>query len=249
MATLSAIVIVGYYWLIAPLASRLAGPLTAHLPSLSDVTYTAAESIVKLAVAGVCQLALCLGLIWINGLHPNDIGVVACPLVLPLYGLLLGIGEMALASLLGFAATRLIDAVEGLPAGSVLEGWLAMSRGGWMRQYLRTIESAPWPVALSLTVLYVAVEEVIFRAILINIWLPYRLTGLIISVGLFSVVQQFNVPSWRHGSFAFVGGLVMGTIHGILYLNVPVIFPLIAAHVSFFGSALLARREQPGFER
>jgi len=45
-------VIVGYYWFVAPRASRLAGPLTARLPSLSDVTYSAAESIVNLKGEG-----------------------------------------------------------------------------------------------------------------------------------------------------------------------------------------------------
>jgi membrane protease YdiL (CAAX protease family) len=248
MAILFIIAIVGYYWFVPPRLAVFVGPLTKHFPSLPNFAHSTAESIVKLALAGVSQLVFCLALIWIGALHGNDLGVSSCPPVLLLYGLVLGVGEMALASFIAFVATRLIDAVQKDSLRGGPEAWLAMSRGGWMRQYLRTIESAPWPIALGLTLLYVSAEEVVFRSIIIHIWLPHRLVALMISVGLFSVVQQFKMPSWRHGFFAFVGALVMGTIHGILYLQLPFIIPLIIAHLTFFGSAVLVRREQLNFE-
>lgn len=249
LAIFSVIAILGYYWFAARRVVDLGARLTKHIPFLRDFAYTEAESMVRLAVAGISQCAFCVGIIWVAGLRISDLGFRGCPAVLVLYGVLLGIGEMALSSFLGFVATRFIAVVEADPTRQGVEAWVDMSRSGWMRHYLRTVECAPWPIASGLVLLYVSVEEIVFRPVVLHLWMDSPVLALVISTALFSLVQVFNMPSWRHGLFPFVGAATMGVIHGILFLQRPFIIPLIMAHLAFFGTAIMIRRESPETER
>lgn len=58
--------------------------------------------------------------------------------------------------------------------------------------------------------------------------------ALAASVTLFVGIQVFNMPSWRAAMFPVLGALVVGVVHGALYLAVPDITPLIVAHFVLF---------------
>ena len=56
---------------------------------------------------------------------------------------------------------------------------------------------------------------------------------------LFIAVQVFNMPSWHSAMFAVLGALVIGLVHGGLYLAVPNLLPLIIAHMVTFAVSVL----------
>jgi len=197
---------------------------------------------VGLALVGTSQLGFCLLLIWIGQLDLAQLGLTRVHPALIFYGILLGIGEMALSSLLGNVGMRIamVFVPEKVPAE--LKDWLAIARGGWMREYLRTAEIMPLPLAFLPIILYVAVEETIFRAVLLSIFLPAgNAWALGASIILFALVQIFNMSSWSGAMFPVMGALVIGFLHGSLFLAVPEIVPLIVAHVAFFMAALMSR--------
>jgi hypothetical protein len=205
-------------------------------------SFSEVEHMVGLALVGTSQLGFCLLLIWIGQLDLAHLGLTKVHATLIFYGILLGIGEMALSSLLGYVGMRIamVFVPEKVPAE--LKDWLATARGGWMREYFRTAEIMPLPLAFLPIMLYVAVEETIFRGVLISVSLPGGTAwALGASTCLFALVQIFNMPSWSGAMFPVTGALIIGLLHGSLFLAVPEIVPLIVAHFAFFVAALLSR--------
>lgn len=93
----------------------------------------------------------------------------------------------------------------------------------------------PLPPLAALILLYVAVEEVVFRGVVIAAVGDAGMgVALAASVTLFVGIQVFNMPSWRAAMFPVLGALVVGVVHGALYLAVPDITPLIVAHFVLF---------------
>jgi membrane protease YdiL (CAAX protease family) len=118
--------------------------------------------------------------------------------------------------------------------------WIAMSRAGWMQGYLVTLHSVSLPTSVSLTVAYVAVEEIVFRGIMITFLLPLgAVAAVTLSTIVFAIVQAFQMPGWRNAIFPATGAVVMGIVHGTLFVAVPDVAPLIVAHAVFFLAAVL----------
>ncbi|MBX6383474.1 MAG: CPBP family intramembrane metalloprotease [Microbispora sp.] len=113
--------------------------------------------------------------------------------------------------------------------------WLGLSRGGWIRHHLKTMESLSLPLALTLTAVQVGSEEVVFRGLVLT-WL--RDAGPVLAIAasclLFTVMQVFLMSSWRAAMFPVVGAIVMGITHSVLFWHYPVLLPLVVAHVTFF---------------
>jgi len=238
------VLIVVYYRYVAPEVVRAVTPRFSRLAIQSTHSYASVESVVALSFACLFQAVFFVLLLYASDLSRSDLGLVSFSPVLLIYGAVLGVGEMAFASFLCFTCVQGFELRRDTRLGG-LASWLAISRSGWMRQYLRTIETIPWPAALLLVCAYVSVEELVFRSLVIPTFLPERVLALAASVVLFSFVQLFNMPSWRHGLFPFIGAVTMGIVHGLLFIEVPVIFPLILAHVTFFGSALMLGQNAP----
>jgi hypothetical protein len=191
-------------------------------------------------LVGTSQFAFCLLLIWINHLDLAQLGLTRVHPALILYGILLGIGEMALASFVGNVGMRVAMVLVPERVPTDLRDWLVIARGGWMQEYLRAAEIMPLPLAFLLIIQYVAIEETIFRGVLLSVFLPAGTTwALGASILLFAFYQIFNMPSWSSAMFPIIGALVVGLLHGSLFLTVPEIVPLIVAHFVFFMAALL----------
>lgn len=235
------LVVIIYYGWLAPWIIDLTAARVAPLLAQRRYAYAATEAVFRLTLASTLQLVLVVLIVLVAKLGAADLGLAPVPLMLLVYGAVLGVGEMVLASFLCHLLINILEVWRGSRAGGI-EPWMAMSRSGWMRQYLRTIEVAPWPVALFLICAYVSLEEVVFRAIVIHAFLPARVLAFGASLLLFAAVQRLNMPSWRHGWMPFMGGLTMGVIHAALYLRTPAVAPLIVAHVTFFASAALVQR-------
>jgi hypothetical protein len=206
------------------------------------------ESMSKLAAAGAAQAMFAAGLMAATGIELSSLlGDGPRPELIAL-GAVLGVGELALASVLcAVVAEVALLTTPPEQRRSVHERWMAESRGGWMAQFSATLRVAPAWFAMACVGLYVAGEELIFRGILIELLRPHGAAVAIgTSLALFTMVQVFHKPSLRAALFPVVGAAVVGFVHGLLYWQAPGVLPLVVAHFTFFvGTLALTRTMVP----
>jgi Type II CAAX prenyl endopeptidase Rce1-like len=198
------------------------------------------DKMIKLVVVGGLQLVFCCGLVLLSGVAVSSLLPGHVRPALMLYGIPLGIGEAALGSFLGEIAMRTAVAVAPGSVPNEPRDWLAMLKGGWMSLFFRTAQSAPFAFLGGLLVLYVSIEEVVFRGVLMGALAPVgTVVAFSVSLVLFLSVQTFHMPSWPSTIFPVMGALVIGVVNGALYLSVHDLGPLIVAHGVFLLTALL----------
>lgn len=230
-----------YYYLLVSRLGPVSRPLAEMLGLGKRYPVRDISAVVNLPVAALAQFLFSLVLIAITGVSVGPLLIGEFQPILMLYGILLGIGEMALATFLCLVAIQI--AMKVAPAGSAPQNqnWSVIARGGWMRYHMKTLEVAPMPLATLSILLYVGVEEMIFRPILITYFLPQGAgVALICSVFFYVLVQVFHMPDWRAAMFPIIGALVIGIFHGLLFLAVPSLLPLVIAHFVFFIAAVLS---------
>jgi hypothetical protein len=200
--------------------------------------WNAVNDVVNLGLAGVSQLICFVLLLYVTGVNVGQL--IAFEPVLILYGVLLGLGEMALSSFGSHIALRIIMKLFPSHGPTEINSWLTLARGGWMRYYLSTVKISPLPLVCFLTLTYVLVEELIFRGIVITYFLSLG-SGLALAVSIIFFVgaQVLHTPNWRTAMFPVIGALIVGTIHGLLFLAVPNVLPLVIAHFVFFIVAVI----------
>lgn len=239
-----AAVVVGYYYALVPrlggIWSRWMLRMTAsRFAFASEYSADEMDKMLRLTAAAILQVAFCAGLVLLSGIQPLLILGRQSP-ALMLYGVPLGIGEAALGSFLGEVAMRTAVLVAPSRVPSNPRDWLAMLKGGWMSLFFRTAQRAPLGFLIGVVLLYVGIEEVIFRGVLITVFLPLgSAAAFFISLALFLMAQIFYMPSWQSTIFPVMGALVIGVVHGILFLAVPDLQPLIVAHLVFLLASLL----------
>ena len=243
------IAILAYYRLFIRIVGGLSGPVVRSLGLDRRYPMRHVDGMVKLALAGISQAAFAVSLMLVTHVAPSQLVLTGIHASLLVYGVFLGIGEMVFISFLCSVAMR--AAMRVAPGGPTrLEDWLTVACGGWLYEYLRTLEIAPLPIALVLILIYVSGEEVVFRGLLIS---DFHSAGLVWAVGvstlLFMLVQTFQIPAWRSGLFPVIGAATVGIVHGLLFVAVPTVVPLIVAHLTFFLSATLGANSRVGFER
>jgi membrane protease YdiL (CAAX protease family) len=244
-AVLVVLAVLAYYGLVVQRVGdswvRLVFPrVMDRLPTASSYSADELESIVRMSMAGVMQLAFCAAIILLGGIELQQLFSGRVDPVLVVYGVLLGIGEAALGSYLGYVGMQTAMKVAPARVPGQVSAWLTMSKGGWVRLYMKTAAAAPAWLAILTAVLYISVEEVVFRGVLItSLDGAGAAVALGVSTGLFVVVQVFNMPSWHGAMFPVLGALVIGLVHGAVYLAVPDLLPLIVAHLVAFGLAIL----------
>jgi hypothetical protein len=244
-ALLVALGVLGYYAVVVGSVGEwfaraaVAGP-AARLAVARRWDLDELDSVVRLAIAGGMQLLFCFALIAATSLDPAALVPDHFQPLLVLCGVPLGIAEAALASFVGNVAMRTAIAAAPERVPRETREWLTIARGGWMRLYVKTAAIAPLPLVLVLALLYVTVEEVVFRGVLITalggLGAPLALA---VATGLFIAVQRFHMPSWQAALFPMAGALVVGVVHGLLFLAVPDLTPLIVAHFVLFLSAIV----------
>jgi hypothetical protein len=206
------------------------------------------EAVGKLAAAGVAQLLFAFLLAWWVGLpagvlvgRPFEPGILAAAAVL-------GAGELALTSLICTVIVELAVAAAPGSGEETARRWTARTRGGWMSFFLLTARAAPSALTMASVCLYVVVEELIFRGILVTAFSGWGAAAAVCgSAALFVTVQAFGMPSRPAALFPMVGATVIGVVHGVLFWLVPAVAPLALAHVAFFAAALslTAARAEP----
>lgn len=147
------------------------------------------------------------------------------------YGVLLGIGCMGVSTLL----CQVLMQVCNIFQYQSFDQWMVLSRGGWMKHHMQSMEIFPIAVSLSILAMQVGAEETIFRGILIPYFMPFGVVAaLSTACVLFVGMQALLTHRWQTALFPMVGATVMGVVHGLLYIRMPMLWPLIIAHISFF---------------
>jgi len=219
------------------------------------------DAVCALGYAGILQF--CFFVVLALAFDPAALdrrSLLYCDPVLALLGIILGIGEMGLSTLLGFAAIIIIDTIRkksstmprAVSQRAVAGGtdWSTTARGGWMQYYIKAMTILPRPIGVASVLLYVFFEEGVFRGVILGSLAPFgSAPALAISVVLFMLVQTFHMPGWRTAMFPVIGALVLGIVHGALFLAVPKIMPLALAHASFFFSAIWSIRNSDAAHR
>lgn len=154
-----------------------------------------------------------------------------------IYGLLLGIACMGVA---GLFCKIIILLLGNFNHHYDLKTWQTFGRGGWIKHHLQSIEILPLSISLTILVMQVGSEEIIFRGLIINYFLAYGY-WIAFSIAFFSFVfmQLFLMNKWQSALFPVIGAGVMGIAHTWLYMQIPILWPLIIAHVSFFIFSIL----------
>lgn len=234
-----AVAVVAYYYALVP---RLGGIWSRWMLRVADgrlaftSEYSADETdkMLRLTAASILQVVFCVGLVLFSGVRLAPLIFPHSGLALLLYGIPLGIGEAALGSFLGEVVMRTAILVAPAKVPSQPRDWLAMLKGGWMSLFFRTAERAPLGFLVGVLLLYVGTEEAVFRGVLLSVFMPLgRPAAFFLSLALFLIAQIFYMPSWQSTIFPVMGALVIGVVHGILFLSVPNLGPLIVAHLVF----------------
>jgi membrane protease YdiL (CAAX protease family) len=190
----------GFYMLAYRVPLNRLGPVVQHLVGKLGVedrySVREVESIAALTAAALAQMAFAGGLLLLTGVQASQlIGVSSVQLDVVGLGAALGIGEMALSTFLCNVWMR-AALLRPLPEGPAsMSDWLVLARGGWMRHYRATLALAPFWLAGVSVVLYVAVEEIVFRGIVISFLRPGAgAWSVALSVLLFISIQGVHMP-------------------------------------------------------
>jgi hypothetical protein len=198
------------------------------------------DGISRLVSSTVLQAVFLCALVPLTGVRLWPLLVDHFHRSLVAYGLALGMAEMALASMLCFVAIQITLARSARSASGELDSWLSLTRAGWMRLFFRTAEVAPLPFVVLVSALYIGVEEIVFRGVLVTFLRGLGpLVALVVPLLVFLAAQTFRMPSRESAMFPLVGAAVVGVVHGALLLAVPNVVPLVVAHLAFFAFALL----------
>jgi membrane protease YdiL (CAAX protease family) len=202
-------------------------------------------AIEKLAAATAAQLVFAAGLLVGFGIAPDTIFGRDLNGAILLGAVALGFAELALTSVI---CTTIVEVAalrtrSGRDAGAA--DWQRRGRGGWMGYFLLTARAAPTPFAVVTIGLYVAVEEVIFRGVVIQVFAGVgALAAIGVSTACFVAAQAFGMPSRRAALFPMVGAAIVGIVHGVVFWHVRDVVPLAVAHMSFFATALALTRSR-----
>src|SRR3990167_4411245 len=204
--------------------------LTCYFP-LDDIKGT-----IELAMIALSHVVFCLLLLTIfpvTDFFTLSLKIGALPIYL-IYGILIGIGCMGISALCCQIAIQIIRFFQ-KDNQYDLKSWLTVGRGGWIKHHLQSMEILPFYFSLIVLTMQVGSEEIIFRAILLNYFAPFgKMVALLTACSLFIFMQAFLTHRWQTAIFPMIGATVMGIVHSILYLQMPMIFTLIVAHVTFF---------------
>jgi hypothetical protein len=235
-ALLAGIIIV-FYGAVLRYATLNVAPLTRVLLRSSlfrHRTVAELESVIRVNFAVLLQLAFCLALLVGTGIVVTDLYSLRLDPILVLYGMALGIGEAGLATLIAYVVVQISRLLFPRRTPYSSDEWISLAKSGWVRVFSQALGASP-RLTIGLTLLYIMVEETVFRGIVLLFlqrWHPF--VAVAGSVMLFVSVQVFRMPSWQSAIFPAVGGIVVGITHAALFMAVPNLLPIIIAHWVFF---------------
>lgn len=235
-----AVIIVIYYRYIAKFVSReVQQRVRCSRPRFRILrAYTTEELAASSSLLGTSILHILFCWVLFRFAHlpfRNVIGIREISFGLLIFGFVLGIGEAACGSWLGYLTMNVMIKCAPASVPDRPESWIAQARGGWMKLWLRTAEAFSRPVVIILAIAHISVEELLFRGLLVSILRPVGITASVaVSTLMFAFYQTLNTQSWLNAAFAVPGACVIGVVHAALFFTIPTILPLIVAHATMF---------------
>ncbi len=230
-----------FYKYIKSIAYRYAGNIAVYLGFTKFHSYEVAKGFVELMLIVIAHVVFCI--ILFHGYHLTcaDLGIRYFPdMRLIAQGALLGVGVMGASSLLGRMYIELMKFYSSHTSRLDTKNWLTMARGGWIRHHYHTIQVLPIPVAIMVTLGQVFAEELVFRGVFVNVFLPWGIVAAVcFSTLFFMLMQVFYMPNRIASIFPVIGALVVGVINSYLFIATHNLYPLIVAHIVFFTFAVL----------
>jgi len=169
-------------------------------PRANEYSTAELDSTVRLSLATVGQAAFLLFYLRLTDLSLLSLFNESRSIERVLYGVVLGVSEAAFASYAAYLALRIVMLVRGEAPNGTGEAWLAASRGGWIRYFLQAGRVLPTWLALLVAASYVAVEEVVFRGVIISA--AGSLTPIL--AGCLSIYLFVQVQVFQHAELAWV---------------------------------------------
>lgn len=238
-AFLVVVAVVSYYRFALPRFGDLARAIVPHLGLTRNAAPVDIERAVRLGLATVSQGLVLVLLAVVLGLPLGSYFPARASLLLVPYGVAVGIGELALSSVLAGIAVQLLMATGSGPRESGIQSYLSMGRGGWIAEYRKAVELLPTAVATVVIVGYVTGEELMFRVVVLSCFIGWgTAAALVASTAIFAAVQTFGMASRRAALFPILGAGLIGVVNGALLLATHAIVPLVVAHLVFFAVAL-----------
>lgn len=199
------------------------------------------KSIIELVLIVVSHLVFCLSLAWF--LKVPLFGLYATyklSISSVLFGLLLGIGQMAFSATICFILINILQAMLPKTVPSTPQEWVTQSRAGWVRHHFHAFKRLPLILAMGLISLQISAEETVFRVIVFDYLKKISpVFSIVFSTLLFTIIQSFLMPRKISSMFPIVGALIMGFSNSIIYMQFPNIYPLIIGHIAFFFFSMI----------
>ena len=229
-----------YYLFFKRCMYRLAPIVVLKLKLDRYTPLTRAIGVIELAFIAIshCIFAACL--MYALGLNPKKIGLMTFNIPDILFGILIGVGTMAVSSIICRMIMEMLQKFLPQKVPKDLPAWLAISRGGWMRHHVNKMQVLPWFLSALIVTLQIGAEETIFRGILITHFMYAGLfVATVLPALLFIVMQAFQTPNLMVAMFPMVGALVSSVIFSYLYIETGELLPLIVAHLTFFMISII----------
>lgn len=223
-----------FYYYVKGLIFHLSPTLALKTTAIKHYPLSQIVGVIELSIVSICHVIFCILLLSCFKINISSIckntSILSC-----FYGVLIGIGSVGLSILLCSVGMKIFEIIAKDKSPKSIEGWMAVANAGWIRHHKHTIKVLPFYISLLIITLQIGSEEVIFRVVLNDVFMPYGIEiAFVISTGLFIFMQTLHMPSMASAMFPILGATVMGIIHGLIYIHNPSIVPLIISHLTFF---------------
>lgn len=239
--------LVGYYYFVKKFLIQIARYFSFHTRSFTTKSKDEIKGVSELVLIVAGHLCFMLFMLWFSGLSISALSLSLEQIPVLIAGIFLGISELAISMfaceiVMAFYESgqtiktdhSLLKALN-LPLIKDSSSWMSSSRGGWIRHHLTAVRVLPFPIAIVLSSVQVACEELVFRAILFSVFADFgKFYTILVSGAYFVLMQALFMQSKRAAMFPMVGALTMAILHGVLFSQTGYIWPLVIAHITFF---------------
>lgn len=225
-----------YYKYFKDLIYAVAPSITNALHLDAHYPLAKANGVIEIILIALSHLLFCISLVFVFQLNFRSLGFNHFNLWDIFYGLLLGMSVMSTTTFVCRLTIQMLSAVKPKCIPVDTKAWIAMARGGWMRHHSHNLQILPLSLSLFVLLIQIGSEETIFRGIILNHFLNVGpAVAITISTGFFVIMQALQTPKWIVAFFPMTGALISGVIFGFLYTKTFCLYPLIIAHLLFFG--------------
>lgn len=179
-------------------------------------------------VLAVAATGLCLA---VPGAADRLVSPGVSPLVV-LLGVPLGVAVAGVSTLMCLVVPEAIRALAHEPG-------LATSAGGRARQVRLAMGVLPRTPTAGVLGGHAVAEEVLLRGVLVTLALPFgTVTAFALPLAVALVVELGPGTTWQTVLYPVLGTVVTATVHGLLFLQVADLRPLVLAHLTHLALTL-----------